>query len=120
MRKIHIQEYKDYLKKTQGSIHKILPLYEDLELLFDPDNVSPQYKTAKSNLCTYVLSLYREVENVKETIDCMPNGAWYFSTRSGLKTLTEDIIVTDNHKTVKHLVFHLTGLIQQQIVMIEE
>lgn len=123
MRKIHIQEYKDYLKRIQGSIHKILPLYEDLEKLRVGNlelEVSPEYIAVKHNLNLYVNDLYVEVDNVLSTIEVMPHGAWYFTTKSGLKTLVKGTAKIDNHKNVRRLVFHLQGVIQTEILMIEE
>lgn len=123
MRQLHIVEYKDYLKKMQGSIHKILPLYEDMEKhlvgLNPGDTVPKQYSMIKENLVDYILDLYDEVKHVLNTIDIMPHGAWYFSTESGLSILAGEVVKSNNHKKVKKKVMHLTGLIQKQLEMKE-
>jgi len=124
MRELHMQEYKDYLKTVQGSIHKILPLYEELEKILGSSSsgkqLPPQYIEARKNLVSYVLDWYDEVEHVLNIIEKMPHGAWYFSTKSGLKILAKEVAIADNHKKVKKKVMHITGIIQHQIREIKE
>lgn len=124
MRSLHMKEYKDYLHQTQGSIHKILPLYEEMEKLLESleitDKLPKQYIDTRANLVDYVSDLYDEIDNVLDTIQTMPHGAWYFSTKSGLNILVKETSRINNHKKVKRKVMFLTGIIQKQIVNIKE
>lgn len=104
MRQPNLKEYKDYLIKLQGSIHKILPLYENNNAF----------------LVDYVTDIYDEVKHVLNIIEEMPHGAWYFSTLSGLDVLQEEILEQGNHKKVKKKVMHITGIMQKQIENIKE
>lgn len=119
MRHLHVKEYKDYLKAMQGSIHKILPLYEDMEKhlvgLNPNDSVPKPYVIIRGNLVEYINDLYDEVKHVLNIIEVMPHGAWYPSTEAGLLILAKEVIKDNNHKKVKKKVMHLTGLIQKQI-----
>lgn len=104
MRELHVQEYRDYLKVIQGSIHKILPLYEK----------------KNQHLTEYISDLYDEVEHVLDIIDIMPNGAWYPTTLTGLRLLLKEVVKEDNKKRVKKKVMYLTGLLQKQIELDKE
>lgn len=103
MRTINYKEYTDYLMTMQKSIFKILPLYEE-------NNVY---------LNEYVKDLYDEIDNVLETIESMPNGAWYFTSKSALKILINEVRLEDNHKSIKKKVLHICKLIRIQIEDIE-
>lgn len=103
MRQINYKEYVDYLTTMQKSIFKILPLYEE----------------HNAYLNEYVKDLYDEINNVLETIDCMPNGAWYCTSRATLKILRQEVCLKDNHKSIKKKVLHICKLIKIQIQDIE-
>ena len=103
MRQVNYKEYTDYLTTLQKSIFKILPLYEE----------------HNAYLKDYVSDLYREIDNVLETVETMPHGAWYFTTKSTLKILTEEVILKDNQKSVKKKVLHICKLIKLQLQDIE-
>ena len=92
MRNLNMQEYVDYVKKMQGSIFQILPLYE----------------TDNSYLDEYTKDLYNEIVNVLDTIETLPHGAWYPTTRSTLKTLVDEVLLKDNKKSVKKKTFYIT------------
>ena len=101
---VSLNDYMSYLKTLQKSIFKILPLYEE-------DNMY---------LCDYIESTIDKVIFVKEIIEPLPHGDWYVDVLGNLKHLESLSKLSDSHKKIRKIMFESTGLIEDQIKIINK